>query len=195
MKYYNFDFCYATFPLCFENLHEAICIIGLHNIKNVNYPKVRTPRAELHPNDTTNKKQLSKNQLFMRGVYNIRKALNGHLGKNGKYSVKCIKRFANIKKYQDTEGKLNVTFPRQKKAFFELSCTIYVLLYSADPAKCAELFNIADNEKLPRDGYRNNKTFPTVAPIHTDVILNINGKDKKRQDFINYTKNRIAEAQ
>ena len=189
MKRCNFHFYYTKPLLCCTNFKEALTIIGKHDPMDVKYNALYKRPRRIIPTD-----QMNTNQLYSRGVLNVLKTLNRNLGKHGKYSITTIKKVSDVKFDKET-GKIRVTFPCDHKAFIKMVYAIYCLLYLVDTAACDRLFSLAEKENIPSADTRINKVFPTISPIHVDVIFNIGGEDKFHESYINYMVRLITEAQ
>ena len=163
MKYITLSADYSTLPMCANNLKLALKCIGKANLLHV--PLWRVRKNSLH-----NVAQLSDNQLINLGVLNIKKQLNHHLGNNGKYSNRMIRRTASLKQNKSADAiNLITSFP--KNDLIAIIIATYTLLYTIDANYCATLLGFVEIDDYTGKDLNRNLPTRTICPIQSNIII------------------------
>ena len=113
---------------------------------------------------------LSEKDLFNRGVLTVRKYLNRHLGKSGKYTNRMIKKTARILA-READGCVYLTANLPKKDTLKIVSATYMLLRTYDKAYCTLLFNTETNDIYKEKLHIKSTLLTTVFPIQTNIVL------------------------
>ena len=168
-KYLSFKFAYNEMPGCNNNFEKALLRIGEKDPLNVK--KYKMCGRMTRENDV-----LTRNDYIKRGILNVRKTLNGHLGHSGKYKNRMISLSSKvniIKKEDDLYLKSKISYKEYKK----IVKTVFDLLYKCDPAYCDELIKVERKDAFPMKELNHRRSFRTIAPIQSNMIIRtINGQ-------------------
>lgn len=176
MKYLSLSADYSILPTCMNNMSLALKRIGEANLLHV--PLWRVRKNNLHDVE-----QLTDKQLINLGVLNIKKRLNHHLGKNGKYSGRMIRRTASLKRVKSADViNLITTFPRND--FIEIVVATYTLLYTIDANYCATLLGFVESDDYTGKELNRNLPTRTICPIQANIIIRSVGKTAEEKELI-----------
>lgn len=176
MKYYNLTGSFDKKLISHNSFKKALKRIGELNPYDIK-------RATLKVNHTTNTTSghLTKKQLYNRGVLSVRRKLNGHLGKSGKYTNRMIKKTAEIR----TIDKKTYSTKLPKYDYLKIAKATYFLLQQYDEKYCQALFKDADNDNINIEC----PYLKTTAPIQTEIVKRSVGRkkaDAKFENFVTY---------
>lgn len=167
MKYVPFCSGFEISPTCFANMFKALERIGEIDPFSIKKTTLYGIRKE--------KDILSKKDKINRGILTVRKALNRHLGKSGKYTNRMIRKTATIKsKEESTNDKtiywLTTSLPKKDDAI-KIVATTYNILWTFDHSCCCDLLNgeISDGYK-PKIEIKNT-VLKTLVPIQTNIVV------------------------
>lgn len=159
MKYLRLHISFNKKPNSIVNLSSALIRIGEADPMNVNRVTLKRKR---HQNEA-----LSRNNYFMRGILNVRKYLNGTLGKNGKYSNTMIASISKIRIRSNNDYFIRIPHGE----YIRIVDAIYSLLHSIDCPYCNYLLNIELNDDyVPKDP-KLKLEYKTISPVQTHIIL------------------------
>ena len=168
-------------------------VISKHNMRlaykrlgEINPYKVkRHERKKSHRNI-----KLSDGKLIHLGMLNVRKRLNRHLGKSGKYTNTMLKKTAKVtSKIKNGVLYLGTSVP--KDAYIKIVLETYLMLWQYDQACCLHLLSIEAADTYPAK--ETNQQVPTKAltPIQTNIYLRSAGRTEETEKFIKYLRERI----
>ena len=175
-KYYTFKHNYAKIPFSKENYKKAIISIG----KIDPYGIQKTQLFGKAPEPDT---ELTEIQFFNRGILNIRRKLNGHLGMSGKYSNKMIKLPSEVIEYE-TEGVYWLKAKLPKDDFSAIVRATYNILYKWNRTYCNTLLQIEEMDDYEMQNICKSIKHKTIAPIQTNLIVRVvRGKTEHITNF------------
>lgn len=162
MKYYNFEAWFDRYPCSCNNMRKA-----LHRIGEINPFEIK--RLSLS-NGRKCPKNLSERKYVKRGVLNIRSALNGNLGKSGKFSNRMITCLLSVKQRgKDGDFYLKTTIP--KKEFAKIAATIFCVLWNQDSMYCERLLLDEQKDIYSQKILNNCRALCAIVPIQTNIIV------------------------
>ena len=176
-KYYTFKHDYDTIPNSKNNFIKALKRIGQRDPEKIEKTKLcgRKPKPG---------EKLKDKEYIGRGILNVRKKLNRHLGKSGKYTNRMIRLCAEIElvKTENNLSWLKAKLPY--KDYKKIVSATYNILRECDKKYCTELLSCEREDKyIQKDFYKNQK-YKTVAPIQTNMIIRTSeGKTEKITEF------------
>lgn len=162
MKYLHLTTGFSKIPMSLGNLGRAIQRIG-------EIDPYRIKRTTLK-RKCTNINQLSDKEFFYRGVLNIRKRLNRHLGKNGKCTNKMIILISRVYEMFDDE-QLYLIAHVPYATYVKIINATYEILKEIDPMFCNCLLEteLTDNY-MPKADIKK-VSLESMAPVQTHIIL------------------------
>lgn len=183
-KYYSFKHDYDAEPISKENFTKALRRIGQKDPKEVIVTKLGGKKPALGA-------QLTDKEYINRGILNIRKSLNGHLGLSGKYTNRMIRLSSTVDKLKSDSGTVWLKSKLPKKDYIKIVEATYKLLEKCDKQLCKDLLNAEKQDKYIQQGYYKAKCYKTIAPIQTNMIIRTAvGKTERitafAQDFREY---------
>lgn len=176
MKYYLLRAEYDCDLQCINNLSDAYIRIGEINPQKI--PSRYVQNKIKHKRKT----KLCKKRLEKMGILNIRKKLNGHCRKSGKYSIRMLQEAAKLTSTKKTaNGVYRIT------AHLPINDYIMIVKETANLLKeidSAAYTNLSTREQVDDYPFRNllkNQDAKTVAPIQSNIILrsSVDGDSKK----------------
>lgn len=178
-KYYTFKHNYKNKPASCENFREAIIQIGKKDPYNVK----RTKLVGCPPINTYD---FTEKDYFNRGVLNIRKHLNTHLGISGKYTNRMIRLSSEFKIIIDDDKIIWIKTMLPKKDFKVIVSATYNILRKCDKQFCEKLFKIEEGDAYEMKDFYKSSKFKTIAPIQTNTIIRTaKGKTEAITEFAN----------
>lgn len=163
MKTIPFEVDFVNYPVCANNMREALIIIG-----RIDPFKIR--RTTLKRNNE-HRTFMSDYAYLNRGVLNVRYALNRNLGKGGKYTNRAIRQTLKITRRQGNTLYLKARVPNKTRDYVKLLTTIYTILWNYSPSNCERLLlRELENQYSPRVDIKN-LVFKSVSPIQTNIIM------------------------
>ncbi len=179
MKFLYFDWHYKVLPVSENHFEEALKRIG-----EINPYAINTNKLFKHPKSKS--REMREIDYFNLGVLNVRRKLNGHLGKSGKFTMTMIRKSAKIKHSKHDENTLIISVP--KKDYIRIALATYMLLWDNDRAFCKKLLTMTENDELLMTEKNQQIAMKTVAPVHTDIIIKSKGKTDDVIDFIKFVR-------
>lgn len=179
MKYYPFKWSYKNAPGSKNNFEIALKRIGEldpYNIKRTSL--IVNHKTKYNPED------MKPRQLQNRGILNVRKRLNGHLGKSGKYTNRMIRLTATVKNIKNADNELKIKVP--KKDYIKIAMVTYLMLWECDQELCKILLNKTIEDHLPSGDKNKQISMKTVVPVQTNIIIQSEGRTDDIQEFIKY---------
>ena len=179
MKYSYFDWHYKGVPVSENHFEEALKRIGEINPYAISTKKLfNTPKSK--------SREMRAVDYFNLGVLNVKRRLNGHLGKSGKFTLTMIKKTAKIKHSKHDDHTLLISVP--KKDYIKIALATYMLLWENDRDFCKKLLSTAEKDSLLLIDKNKQIAMKTVAPLHTDIIIRSRGKTDDVIDFIKFVR-------
>lgn len=163
-KYYSFKYDYDCLPKSKDNFRNALMRIGEKDPKRIR-------KTSLNGRKPDQNEELSDKKLVNRGILNVRKELNRHLGKNGKYSNRMIKFCSEVAFVETNEKAIWLKAKIPHEAYSEIIRAAYKLLEDCDIAYCKNLFETEKHDKYIYQDFYSNEMFKTTAPIQTNMII------------------------
>lgn len=176
-KYYTFKHDYKNIPCSKENFRKAIIRIGQKDPKDIKKTKLlgQVPDSNF---------VLTEKDYFGRGVLNIRKQLNTHLGLSGKFTNRMIRLSSEFEVINDDDNKTWIKTKLPKKDFKFIVRATYNILWGCDKKFCQELLKIEKADKYEMKNYYTSSQFKTIAPIQTNTIIRTKkGKSESITEF------------
>lgn len=179
MKYLYFDWQYKGMPVSENHFEEALKRIG-----EINPYVINTNR--LFKNSKSKAREMREIDHFNLGVLNVKRRLNGHLGKSGKFTMTMIRKSAKIKHSKHDENTLIISVP--KKDYIKIALATYMLLWENDRDFCKKLLTTAERDSSLLIEENKQIAMKTVAPVHTDIIIKSKGKTDDVIEFIKFVR-------
>lgn len=183
-KYYTFEYEYGELPFSRNNFVKAIKRLGI-----INPNKIK--KTSLHGMAINDSVSLSSQQKFNRGILNIRKELNTHLGTSGKYTNRMIKFSSWYKIIEKNDEYVKIKTKIPKKEFKNIVETTYKLLQENDLDYCKKLQDIEAKDYIPTKGIIKKNIYRIIAPLQTDALIRTAQSEFKKAykhayDFTDY---------
>lgn len=163
-KYYVFKLDYDKMPESKNNFNKTLKRLGQKDPKGI-------VKTSLHGRKPNPGKKLSDKQYISRGILNVRKELNRHLGKSGKYTNRMIYLSAQVEICRIEDNKVYLKSKLPYKAYKKIVSATYNLLKKCDNSYCKELQNIEQNDTYLQNKIYKSIKYKTVAPIQTNMII------------------------
>ena len=181
MKYYKFQKSYGKMPNSMFNMKDALCRIGEINPYNINLAKYSSSYRE-----NPDKNNVKRKQLVYLGILNVKRRLNGHLGPNGKFTIRMIRLTATPKKKGNNSNVIKTVIP--KVDYIRIASLTYDMLWQKDRLYCLGLLNKEKNDNLFAKEICSRTSLLSVVPVQTDCIISNDGRTERIKDFIEYVK-------
>lgn len=179
MKYLYFDWQYKVTPVSENHFEEALKKIGKMNPYGISMNR-------LFKNSKSKVRDIRELDYFNLGVLNVKRRLNGHLGKSGKFTMTMIRKVAKIKHSKHDDNTLIISVP--KKDYIKIALATYMLLWENDRVFCKKLLTTAERDSSLLIEENKQIAMKTVAPVHTDIIIKSKGKTDDVIEFIKFVR-------
>lgn len=179
MKYLYFDWQYKVRPVSEKHFEEALKKIGKMNPYGISMNR-------LFKNSKSKVRDIRELDYFNLGVLNVKRRLNGHLGKSGKFTMTMIRKVAKIKHSKHDDNTLIISVPQ--KDYIKIALATYMLLWENDRGFCKKLLTTAERDSSLLIEENKQIAMKTVAPVHTDIIIKSKGKTDDVIEFIKFVR-------
>ena len=177
-KYYTYVLDYDTIPYSKDNFIKALIEIGKDDPKDIKKTSLCGKKRE-------SGETLSKQELMNRGILNVRKQLNSHLGLSGKYTNRMIRLSSTVEVVKEGNNQVWLKSKLPKEDFKKIVKATYTILRKCDKKYCNTLVNDFKQDSYIFKKSNKNIGLQTIAPIQTNMIIRtIIGKNEKVTDFV-----------
>lgn len=170
MKYLPLEAEFNKVPACIVNMEEALFRLGQINPHNISPRKACWDLASIESN------RIPRYKLIKMGILNVKKTLNGHLGKSGKYTTKMISQTAHIRTTQKENGVWILSTRIPAREFIAIVVKIYLELWTYDKSYCYKLLNIESHDNYPGQKLFDEIAMKVIAPIQANIIFLTKGR-------------------
>lgn len=186
-KYFCVRYVYDVVPMSQQNFRKALKRIGQKDPW-----KIRKTR--LHGKVPRLGAILSEKDYINRGVLNVRKELNRHLGESGKYTNRMISFCSKVTCIKADDGTIWLRAKLPLKEYKRIIEATYKLLNQCDSGLSKSLLQYEKEDKYFMQNFYKSRCYKTVAPIQTNMIIRtFGGKTDQITRFAANFRNYILE--
>lgn len=177
-KYFTFRQDYGKLPKSHENFIEALKRIGM-----IDPEKIK--KTSLYGRKPDPEEKLTEERYVRRGILNVRKVLNRHLGISGKYTNRMIKLCSEVEMVKNQNGVVWLKSKLPHKEYKKIVETTYNILRKYDKQYCNKLLLDEKGDKYLLQNFHHNTKYKTIAPIQTNMIVRTSeGKTEEITAFV-----------
>lgn len=135
---------------------------------------------------------MSDRRLIKRGILNVRKRLNHHLGKSGKFKNGMLRKMATTKA-RLKDGKYYIETSIPKEDYIKIVVVTYFLLWECDQEYCYKLLEIEEGDIYPAKDLNRQTPTKALTPIQTNICIRSIGRTREVDDFLKQIRRIVME--